>query len=283
MPGVSREERFNWIAPEEGGLSLVRQCELAQLSRASYYRAPATESQENLRLMRDLDRLYTRYPFLGSRKLAIELGVNRKRVQRLMRIMGIEAIYAKPRLSQKHPEHRIFPYLLRGVEIVRRDQVWSTDITYIPMPKGFMYLTAVVDWYSRFVLAWEISNTLDVAFCLAALERSLNQSRPEIFNTDQGSQFTSAAFTSRLESAGVAISMDGRRCWLDNVFIERLWRSVKHESIYLHEYGTVESLWKGLQEYFEFYNQKRIHEALGYRTPAAVYHEKEKRGERTLK
>lgn len=280
---MSREERFNWIAPEEGGLSLVRQCELAQLSRASYYRAPATESQENLRLMRDLDRLYTRYPFLGSRKLAIELGVNRKRVQRLMRIMGIEAIYAKPRLSQKHPEHRIFPYLLRGVEIVRRDQVWSTDITYIPMPKGFMYLTAVVDWYSRFVLAWEISNTLDVAFCLAALERSLNQSRPEIFNTDQGSQFTSAAFTSRLESAGVAISMDGRRCWLDNVFIERLWRSVKHESIYLHEYGTVESLWKGLQEYFEFYNQKRIHEALGYRTPAAVYHEKEKRGERTLK
>lgn len=280
---MSREERFHWIAPEEGGLSLVRQCELAQLSRASYYRAPATESQENLRLMRDLDRLYTRYPFLGSRKLAIELGVNRKRVQRLMRIMGIEAIYAKPRLSQKHPEHRIFPYLLRGVEIVRRDQVWSTDITYIPMPKGFMYLTAVVDWYSRFVLAWEISNTLDVAFCLAALERSLNQSRPEIFNTDQGSQFTSAAFTSRLESAGVAISMDGRRCWLDNVFIERLWRSVKHESIYLHEYGTVESLWKGLQEYFEFYNQKRIHEALGYRTPAVVYHEKAKRGGRTLK
>lgn len=274
---MSREDRFEWIAPEEGGLSLVRQCELAQLSRASYYRVPATESQENLRIMRDLDELYTRHPFFGSRKLALTLGVNRKRVQRLMRIMGIEAIYAKPRLSQKHPNHRVFPYLLRGVEIVRRDQVWSTDITYLPMPRGFMYLTAIVDWFSRYVLAWEISNTLDVAFCLTALERSLKTARPEIFNTDQGSQFTSEAFTSRLESAEVAISMDGRGRWLDNVFVERLWRSVKHESVYLHEFGTVDALWQGLQEYFEFYNQERIHEGLDYRTPAAVYHERTKK------
>jgi putative transposase len=273
VPGVSREERFDWIAPAEDGLSLVRQCELAQLSRASYYREPASESEENLRLMRELDELYLRHPFLGSRKLAVELGVNRKRVQRLMRIMGIEAIYAKPRLSQKHPQHRVFPYLLRGVEIVRRDQVWSTDITYIPMPKGFMYLTAIVDWYSRYVLAWEISNTLDVTFCLTALEHGLKNARPEIFNTDQGSQFTSEAFTSRLESAEVAISMDGRGRWLDNVFIERLWRSVKQESVYLYEFGTVDALGKGLQEYFEYYNHKRIHQALGYRTPAELYHE----------
>jgi putative transposase len=273
VPCVNREERFDWIAPAEGGLSLVRQCELAQLSRASYYREPATESQENLRLMRELDELYMRHPFLGSRKLAVELGVNRKRVQRLMRIMGIEAIYAKPRLSQKHPQHRVFPYLLRGVEIVRRDQVWSTDITYIPMPKGFMYLTAIVDWYSRYVLSWEISNTLDVTFCLTALDHSLKNARPEIFNTDQGSQFTSEAFTSRLESAEVAISMDGRGRWLDNVFIERLWRSVKQESVYLYEFGTVDALWKGLQEYFEYYNHERIHQALGYRKPADLYHE----------
>ena len=270
---MNREERFDWIAPAEGGLSLVRQCELAQLNRASYYREPATESQENLRLMRELDELYMRHPFLGSRKLAVELGVNRKRVQRLMRIMGIEAIYAKPRLSQKHPQHRVFPYLLRGVEIVRRDQVWSTDITYIPMPKGFMYLTAIVDWYSRYVLSWEISNTLDVTFCLTALEHSLKNARPEIFNTDQGSQFTSEAFTSRLESAEVAISMDGRGRWLDNVFIERLWRSVKQESVYLYEFGTVDALWKGLQEYFEYYNHNRIHQSLGYRKPADLYHE----------
>lgn len=270
---MSREDRLEWVAGKEGGLSLVRQCELAQLSRASYYREPAVESEENLRLMRDLDELYMRCPFFGSRKLALTLGVNRKRVQRLMRIMGIEAIYAKPRLSQKHPKHRVFPYLLRGVEIVRRDQVWSTDITYLPMPKGFMYLTAIVDWYSRYVLAWEISNTLDAAFCLEALDRSLEKACPEIFNTDQGSQFTSEAFTSRLELAEVAISMDGRGRWLDNVFVERLWRSVKYESVYLHEFGTVEALWQGLQEYFEFYNQKRIHEGLGYRTPADLYHE----------
>jgi putative transposase len=277
VPDVSPEARLDWIESDHAELSIVRQCELAQLSRATYYREPATESEENLLLMRSLDEIYLRSPFYGSRKLAIELGVNRKRVQRLMRIMGIEAIYAKPRLSQKHPDHRIFPYLLRNVEIVRRDQVWSTDITYVPMPKGFMYLTAIVDWFSRYVLAWELSNTLDVTFCLTALERSLKDSRPEIFNTDQGSQFTSNPFTDRLERAEVAISMDGRGRWLDNVFIERLWRSVKHESIYLYEFGTVDALWMGLKKYFEFYNQERIHESLGYRTPAEIYHESQKK------
>lgn len=172
VSAVRRQDRLGWIDPDEGSLSIVRQCELAQLSRASYYGEPARESEENLELMRSIDELYLRYPFLGSRKLAHRLGVNRKRVQRLMRIMGIEAIFAKPRLWQRCPEHRICPYLLRGVEIVRRDQVWSTDITYVPMPRGFMYLTAIVDWFSRYVLAWEISNTLDVTFCLAALARS---------------------------------------------------------------------------------------------------------------
>lgn len=268
---VDRDARRSWIEPDHRDLSVVRQCELAELSRATYYREPAHESKENLCLMRKLDEAYTRCPFYGSRKFAELLGVNRKRVQRLMRIMGIEAIYAKPRLSQRHPEHRVFPYLLRDVEIVRRDQVWSTDITYVPMPQGFMYLTAIIDWFSRYVLAWELSNTMDATFCLTALEQSLAVSRPEIFNTDQGSQFTSAAFVDRLQTEQVAISMDGRRRWLDNVFIERLWRTVKYESIYLHEFGTVESLTTGLRSYFDFYNQERRHAALDYRTPGEVY------------
>lgn len=274
MRSVDRDTRRLWIDPDVRDLSVVRQCELADLSRATYYREPARESKENLCLMRKLDEAYTRCPFYGSRKFAELLGVNRKRVQRLMRIMGIEAIYAKPRLSQRHQEHRVFPYLLRDVEIVRRDQVWSTDITYVPMPRGFMYLTAIIDWFSRYVLAWELSNTMDATFCLTALERSLAVSRPEIFNTDQGSQFTSTAFVSRLQTEQVAISMDGRRRWLDNVFIERLWRTVKYESIYLHEFGTVESLTTGLRSYFDFYNQERRHAALDYRTPGEVYRER---------
>lgn len=268
---VSSSERRSWIDPAHPTLSITRQCALAEFGRASYYREPNSESQENLQLMRAIDEEYTRHPFYGSRKFAVQLGVNRKRVQRLMRIMGIEAIYAKPRLSLPNSEHRIFPYLLRNVEITRCDQVWSTDITYVPMPRGFMYLTAVIDWFSRYVLAWELSNTMDVTFCLTALERSLALSRPEIFNTDQGSQFTSLAFTGRLQLAEVAISMDGRGRWLDNVFVERLWRSVKYESIYTHEFGTVASLMTGLQSYFEFYNQERPHAALAYRTPGEVY------------
>lgn len=271
MRSVARDGRRLWIESDHPDLSIARQCKLAQVSRATYYREPSGESEENLCLMRKLDEAYLRWPFYGSRKFALVLGVNRKRVQRLMRLMGIEAIYAKPHLSQRHPEHRVFPYLLRGVTIARCDQVWSTDITYVPMPCGFMYLTAIVDWFSRYVLAWELSNTMDVTFCLTALERSLKHSRPEVFNTDQGSQFTSEAFVSRLQTEQVAISMDGRRRWLDNVFVERLWRTVKYESIYLHEFGTVASLSNGLKEYFEFYNFERPHAALDNRTPGEVY------------
>jgi putative transposase len=226
--------------------------------------------------MRLIDEEYLRHPFLGSRRMTDYLQaqgyrVNRKRVQRLMRQMGITAIYPKPRLSQRAIEARIYPYLLRNVAIVRPNQVWSTDITYVPMPRGFVYLTAVLDWFSRYVLAWELSATLDVAFCLSALEQALAQGVPEVFNTDQGSQYTSQAFTGRLERAGIAISMDGRGRALDNVFIERLWRSVKYEEIYLYEHATVESLAAGLEAYFGYYCHRRPHQALGNRTPAAVY------------
>jgi putative transposase len=226
--------------------------------------------------MRQLDRQYVATPFYGSRKLAKTLGVNRKRVQRLMRQMGIEAIYAKPRLSQRAKGHRIYPYLLRNVKIVRPDQVWSSDITYVPMPEGWMYLTVVMDWFSRYVLSWRLSNTLDGAFCLEALDEALAGGRPEIFNTDQGSQYTADAFTLRVTSAGVAMSMDGRRRWMDNVFVERLWRTVKYEDIYLHDYATPRELAVGLRRYFRFYNEKRLHEALDYDTPERVYRESRK-------
>jgi len=197
--------------------------------------------------------------------------VNRKRVQRLMRVMGLEAIYPKPRLSVAGKNHRIYPYLLRGVKVERRDQVWSTDITYIPMASGFMYLAAVIDWFSRYVIGWRLSNTLDGSFCLELLEEALRAGKPEVFNTDQGVQFTAAAFTGRLESAGVAVSMDGRGRALDNVFVERLWRSVKYEDIYIRSYETVPELHRGLVRYFGFYNDERPHQSLGYLTPAAVY------------
>jgi putative transposase len=221
--------------------------------------------------MRKIDEAYTEHPELGSRMFAHMFNVNRKRVQRLMRLMGIEAIHQHPRLSQNTANHRVFPYLLRDVEIVRCNQVWSTDITYVPMRHGFMYLTAVIDWHSRYVLAWELSNTMDVSFCLAALERALADSRPEIFNTDQGSQFTSEAFTGRLQTAGVAISMDGRGRWLDNVFVERLWRTVKYDCIYVQEFAAVHELTVGLKSWFTWYNEARLHSSLNYRTPAAVY------------
>ena len=185
--------------------------------------------------------------------------------------MGLEAIYPKPRLSLAGKGHRIYPYLLRGVTVERRDQVWSTDITYVPMPSGFMYLAAVIDWYSRYVIGWRLSNTLDGSFCLELLEEALRGGRPEVFNTDQGVQFTAAAFTGRLESAGVAVSMDGRGRALDNVFVERLWRTVKYEDIYIRGYGAVPELHRGLGRYFGFYNDERPHQSLGYRTPAAVY------------
>jgi len=257
-------------------LSVRRQCELLGLSRSSLYYEPAAETAENLRLMRLIDQEYTAHPFLGSRRLTAWLieqgeGVNRKRVQRLMRLMGLEAIYPKPKLSAAGRGHRIYPYLLRDVRIQRPDQVWSTDITYVPLAAGFMYLAAVIDWFSRYVLAWRLSNTLDGSFCLEMLEEALSRGRPEVFNTDQGVQFTAAAWTGRLESAGVAVSMDGRGRCLDNVFVERLWRTVKYEDIYLWRYEAVPQLQQGLGRYFPYYNEERLHQALDYRTPAAVY------------
>jgi putative transposase len=264
------------VEPEHPTLSRRRQCALLGLNRASFYYQAVTESDENLRLMRQLDAEYTRHPFYGSRKLTRWLQdqgeeVNRKRVQRLMRVMGLEAIYPKPRLSQGGKGHRIFPYLLRGVTVARPNQVWSADITYVPLTTGFMYLAAIIDWYSRYVLAWRLSNTLDGSFCLEMLDEALCHGRPEIFNTDQGVQFTAAAFTGRLEGAGVQVSMDGRRRCLDNVFVERLWRTVKYEDIYLHGYEGALDLRRGLQRYFPFYNGERMHQSLDYRTPAAVY------------
>jgi putative transposase len=231
--------------------------------------------------MRLLDEEYTAHPFLGSRRMTAWLrsrgeAVNRKRVQRLLRRMGLEAIYPKPRLSAAGRGHRVYPYLLRGVAIERPDQVWSADITYLPLAAGFMYLAAAIDWYSRYVLAWRLSNTLDGSFCLDMLGEALSRGRPEVFNTDQGVQFTARAWTGELEAAGVAVSMDGRGRCLDNVFVERLWRSVKYEDVYLQGYEAVPDLERGLRRYFGYYNHGRFHQALGYRTPAEVYGERTK-------
>jgi putative transposase len=266
----------SWIEPNHPKLSVRHQCELLQLNRATFYRQPGSESAANLALMRRIDEQFLLTPFYGSRRMAVVLGtdeepINRKHIQRLMRLMGLEAIYPKPHTTQRDAAHKIYPYLLRNLAITRPDQVWSCDITYVPMPTGFMYLTAVIDWFSRYVLAWALSNTLDGVFCVDALEAACAKVRPEIFNTDQGVQFTSRAFTSRLESKGIAISMDGRGRALDNVFIERLWWSVKYESIYLHEFATVRSLEQGLTKYFRFFCHERPHQALDYRTPAEVY------------
>lgn len=255
-------------------MSISRQCELIGLSRSTWYHQPAGETPENLALMKRIDEQYLKTPFYGSRKMAIELGVNRKRAQRLMQRMGLEAVGAKRRTTQPAPGHKIYPYLLRNLAITRPNHVWSSDITYIPLRHGFLYLTAVIDWYSRYVLAWRLSNTLDGRFCLEALEEALSANQPEIFNSDQGSQFTAAAFTGRLEKCGVAISMDGRGRALDNVFIERLWRTVKYEEVYLRDYADGWEAERSLGQYFEFYCQRRIHQALDYRTPAEVYHER---------
>jgi putative transposase len=262
----------------DDGLSVRRQCALLGLTRSSYYYTPIGVSEEDLCLMRLIDEQYLRTPFYGSRKMTeclrrLEYEVNRKRIQRLMRAMGIEAIYPR-KTTVPAAGHKVYPYLLRRVKIVRAGQVWSTDITYVPMRRGFMYLVAILDWYSRYVLSWRVSNTLETAFCLDALEEALDRyAAPEIFNTDQGSQFTSEAFTGRLEAAGIAISMDGRKRALDNVFIERLWRTVKYEDIYLKDYATADELIEGLGHYFTFYDHQRFHQALDYRTPWEVYSE----------
>jgi putative transposase len=222
-------------------------------------------------LLRRLDELYLSWPFFGSRRMAVTLGVNRKRIQRLMRISGMEALYPKPNLSRPEPNHEVYPYLLRGVAIERPNQVWSTDITYIPMKAGFLYLVAVMDWFSRFVLSWELSNTMETGFCLTALEAAFRFGQPEIWNSDQGSQFTAADFLAPLKNRGISISMDGRGRALDNVFIERLWRSLKYELIYPGDFVSGAELMTALDQYFHFYNHRRPHQALGYRTPADLF------------
>jgi putative transposase len=266
-------------------LSVRRQCELLELPPSTYYYVAAEESPENLAFMRLIDEEYMRHPFFGSRQITQWLKrnkhpVNRKRVQRLMRRMGLEALCPGARTTRAVRENKVYPYLLRDVAIVRCDQVWSTDITYLPLRRGFMYLVAVMDWHSRFVLSWELSNTLESTFCLTALESALRLGHPEIFNTDQGSQFTSATFTSRLEAERIAISMDGRGRALDNVFIERLWRSLKYEDVYLKDYADAAELYEGLATYFAFYNEQRTHSALSYRTPREVYKAQRRRSSR---
>jgi putative transposase len=257
-------------------LSVRRQCELLGINRATLYYQPQEESEANLRLMRLIDRQYTRTPFYGSRRMTAWLrvqgwGVNRKRVGRLMRVMGIEAVYPKPKLSARGKGHKIYPYLLRELEVERADQVWCADITYIPMAHGLVYLVAVMDWFSRYVLSWALSLTMEEEFCVEALKRALRRGRPEIFNSDQGSQFTSETFRRELEARQITISMDGRGRCLDNIFIERLWRSLKYEEVYLREYPTVPEARAAISRYFHFYNHARLHQSLGYRTPAALY------------
>jgi len=261
-----------------------RQCELLGLHRSNLYytpvRAAGEETALNLELMRRLDEQYTETPFYGVRRMRAWLGtqgyvINAKRVRRLLRTMGLEAIYPGPRTSLATAGHQIYPYLLRGVAITQRNQVWSTDITYIRIRRGFCYLVAIIDWFSRYVLAWEVATSLEVGFCLTALDRALaaasNNGRPAIFNTDQGAQFTSREFTGRLRAHAIQISMDGRGRALDNIFVERLWRSVKQEEVYIHDYQTVSEGVQNLGRYFEFYNHRRLHQALDYQTPAAVY------------
>jgi putative transposase len=257
-------------------LSICRQCELLGLNRSTYYLPPTVASEEDLRLMRLIDQQFTKTPFYGSRKMTAALErsgetVNRKRIQRLMAQMGLEALFPKRRTTIAAPGAKAYPYLLRDRKLTRIDEVWSSDITYVPMKHGLMYLTAVIDWYSRYVLSWRLSNTLDGGFCLEALDEALSQGRPEIFNTDQGSQFTSREYTSRLEEAGVAVSRDGRGRALDNVFVERLWRSVKYEDIYIKDYERTPELATGLTAYFQFYDEERLHQSLEYRTPGEVY------------
>lgn len=265
------------MEPSNLEISILRQCELLGLPRSSFYYRPKGESSLNLLLTRLLDKQYTRTPYYGSPKMTHWLkaqgyAVNHKRVERLMRVMGLQAIYPKPNTSKPHPEHKIYPYLLRGVKIDHADQVWSADITYIRMRRGFLYLVAVIDWFSRYVLSWRLSNTLESSFCVEALEMALETKQPEIFNTDQGTQFTSEDFTGILKDRNIAISMDGRGRYLDNIFVERLWRTVKYEEVYLRDYQTPSEAYLGLKNYFEFYNTERFHQSLNYQTPYEVYH-----------
>jgi putative transposase len=275
---MSKPDREAMLDRDHAVLSIRRQCSLLSLARSGVYRSKrAANDDADLVLMRRIDELFTKWPFYGSRRMTVTLraegwALNRKRVQRLMRQMGIVALGPKPGTSKPAPGHKVFPYLLREMRVDRPNQVWASDITYIPIGHGFLYLVAIIDWASRAVLAWRLSNTMDVSFCVSALEEALARfGKPEIFNTDQGSQFTSAAFTGTLEAAGIRISMDGRGRWMDNVFIERLWRSLKHEEVYLKHYTDGREARAGIAKWMAFYNTERRHQALGYRTPMTVY------------
>jgi putative transposase len=276
---MSTPDRREMLDRSDKMLSIRRQCTLVGVARSGFYRPNEPANDNDLALMRRIDELFTSWPFLGSRRLTAMLRaegekINRKRVQRLMRQMGIAALGPKPNTTKPAPGHKIYPYLLRNLKIERPNHVWAADITYVPIGRGFLYLAAIIDWASRAVLAWRISNTMDTSFCLAALDDALARfGRPEIFNTDQGSQFTSAAFTGALTAAGIKISMDGRGRWMDNVFIERLWRSLKHEDVYLKGYTDGLEAKDGIASWMKFYNGQRLHQALGYQTPMAVWRE----------
>jgi putative transposase len=274
---MSPAQRLALVDRADPALSVAAQCRLLKIARSTLYYHPAPVDPDDLALMRRMDELYTASPFYGSRRMVAVLRrdgwtVNRKRVRRLMRLMGLEAIYQKPNTSQGHPAHKVYPYLLRDLVIDRPNQVWCADITYIPMAKGFVYLVAVMDWFSRRVLAWRLSITMEADFCVDALQDALTRhGKPEIFNTDQGVQFTSADFVGVLASRGIRISMDGRGRFLDNIFIERLWRSLKYEEVFIKAYGSVIEARQGIGGWLRFYNEERPHQALGYRTPCGVF------------
>lgn len=273
---MSRAERKAMIDRADRQLPVTRQCELVAISRSSVYYRPAEVDDETLALMRRIDEQYLRTPFYGSRRMAAWLrdqgyAVGRNRVRRLMRRMGLQALYQRPRTSRPAPDHRVYPYLLRGMAIERPHQVWAADITYVPMARGFLYLIAIMDWASRHVLAWRLSNTLDAAFCVEALEEALAQyGPPEIVNTDQGAQFTAAGWIDAVETVDAKVSMDGKGRFTDNIFVERLWRSLKYEEVYLYAYDSVAEAKAGIARWFSFYNEERLHQALGYRPPAAI-------------
>ena len=274
---MSRAERLKLVTRDHPHFSLKKQCTLLNVPRSTLYYQPKPVSDDDQMLMKRIDEIYLKWPFYGSRRMVVELRgegytVNRKRVRRLMRLMGIEAIYQKPNTSRKHPSHKIYPYLLRNLEITRPNQVWCADITYIPMKKGWVYLVAVMDWYSRRVLAWRLSITMEMDFCVEALQEAIAKyGKPDIFNTDQGVQFTAAAFIDTLATQGIQISMDGKGRFLDNIFIERLWRSLKYEEVFTKAYASVAEARLGIGAWLAFYNNERKHQTLGYKTPRAVY------------
>ena len=274
---MSAAQRRGMVDRERLSLSIARQCALLGVARSSLYYRPKEASGEDLALMRAMDRQYLATPFYGSRRMKVWLAregrcVSRKRVQRLMRIMGLRAIYRSPRTSQPAPAHRVYPYLLRNAKITRPNQAWAADITYLPMARGFLYLVAIMDWHSRYVVAWRLSNTLEADCCVDALQEALEQGQPEVCNTDQGSQFTSLEFTQVLQEHGVKISMDGKGRYTDNIFVERLWRTLKYEEVYLKAYANATEARREVGAYFRFYNDQRPHQALGYRTPAEMFH-----------